>query len=245
MQRLGGSLRSRMRSRSSPHSCWPWSRPSALVPLDPGRSHGASRSCSPARRSSASTTATRSCGAGRRSRSSQSSSSMATMCALVAWLTGRRARRGPPRPPRDPLPLAWTSAVPLHSPRAVARALSLQLPPPERCLFIGDADAQRCSASSSPTAAAPRRTRRPHRPRHDRRVVERRQQPPKLATIRETRSEPSVHRAIVAPASAGADDVLDLLRTLNAIGVPGQPPSACLEVVGSLGRVRRPPRRYS
>ena len=51
--------------------------------------------------------------------------------------------------------------------------------------------------------------------------------------MRELARSLNVQRAIVAPDSAGADDVLDLLRTLNAIGIPVSILPRVLEVVGT------------
>ena len=63
---------------------------------------------------------------------------MATMCALVAWLTGGLVVAG--RLDRSETLLLWLSLLVLLAlARFAARAFSLRVTPPERCLFIGDA----------------------------------------------------------------------------------------------------------
>ncbi len=57
--------------------------------------------------------------------------------------------------------------------------------------------------------------------------------PSKLAEVRELAQALDVHRAIVAPRSADAGEVLDLVRTLKAVGVRVSVLPRLLEVVGS------------
>ena len=158
---------------------------------------------------------------------------MATMCALVAWLTGGLVVAGS-LDRRETLVLWVGLVVLLALARALARAIALQLAPPERCLFIGD-DA---GAKVIGGKLADRRGIRAELVGHiDLETIDTwtsdARSPSKLAKIRELAQSLDVHRAIVAPGAAGADDVLDLLRTLNAIGVPVSLRPRLLEVVGS------------
>jgi exopolysaccharide biosynthesis polyprenyl glycosylphosphotransferase len=157
----------------------------------------------------------------------------ATLCTLVAWLTGGLALGGALNR-HDALFLWLSLAALLIAGRAVARALALRVAPTERCLFIGDAklaDAIRpkltarggvkaemvaqidlvAAGSWSTDACSGQR----------------------LTEIRELSRGLDVHRAIVAPGSADAGEMLDLMRTLKAIGVRVSVLPRLLEVVGS------------
>jgi exopolysaccharide biosynthesis polyprenyl glycosylphosphotransferase len=158
---------------------------------------------------------------------------VATLCALVAWLTGGLIVSGELNR-REALFLWLTLAALLILARAVARAVALHAAPTERCLFIGDAElaeairpkltahggvkAEMVShldlddvGSWSTDACSARR----------------------LAEIRELAHTLDIHRAIVAPRSADAGEVLDLMRTLKAVGVRVSVLPRLLEVVGS------------
>jgi exopolysaccharide biosynthesis polyprenyl glycosylphosphotransferase len=158
---------------------------------------------------------------------------MATLCALVAWLAdgvivdGALGRGG--------ALLLWTSlTVLLVAARAFARALALRVAPAERCLFIGDdvsaaavrskltyhggikakmvAHLDLCKLASWSTESS---------------------SDERLGEIRNLARELDVHRAIVAPRSADAGEILDLVRTLKAVGVKVSILPRLLEVVGS------------
>jgi exopolysaccharide biosynthesis polyprenyl glycosylphosphotransferase len=158
---------------------------------------------------------------------------VATLCTLVAWLTGGLIVEGP-LDRREALFLWLSLTGLLMASRSVARAIALHVAPTERCLFIGDgglAEAIRpklgahsgvkaemvChldlddAGSWSTDACSGRR----------------------LEEIRELARELDVHRAIVAPGSADAGEMLDLMRTLKAIGVRVSVLPRLLEVVGS------------
>src|SRR5439155_22880325 len=57
--------------------------------------------------------------------------------------------------------------------------------------------------------------------------------PDKLAGVRKLAGDLDVHRAIVAPRSADAGEMLNLVRTLKAVGVRVSVLPRLLEVVGS------------
>ncbi len=158
---------------------------------------------------------------------------VATLCVLVAWLAGGLVVGGALNR-HEALFLWLTLAALLILARTVARALALHVAPTERCLFIGDAelaeairpkltghggvkaemvsqlDLDKVGPWSTDACSARR-----------------------LSEIRELARTLDVHRAIVAPRSADAGEMLDLMRTLKAIGVRVSVLPRLLEVVGS------------
>jgi exopolysaccharide biosynthesis polyprenyl glycosylphosphotransferase len=158
---------------------------------------------------------------------------VATLCALVAWLCGGLIVAGS-LDRHEALFLWLTLALLLMLARASARALALRMAPVERCLFIGDessartirskltghrgvkaklvahVDLEKLSSWSTDSCSVP-----------------------KLAEIRELAQTLDVHRAILAPRSADAGEMLDLVRTLKAVGVRVSVLPRLLEVVGS------------
>jgi exopolysaccharide biosynthesis polyprenyl glycosylphosphotransferase len=161
---------------------------------------------------------------------------VATLCALVAWLLGGLLVSG--TLDRHEALFLWLALIVLLMlSRAVARSLALRMAPTERCLFIGDeasANAIRGKlggpeGSSGVKAemvaqidldkAGPWSTDSFSGPR--------------LSEIRKLAQQLDVHRAIVAPRSADAGEMLDLVRTLKAVGVRVSVLPRLLEVVGS------------
>ncbi len=158
---------------------------------------------------------------------------VATLSALTTWLAGDLIVAGTLER-REALFLWLTLALLLMLTRAFARAVALRLAPVERCLFIGDAasakavrsklnghggvkaelvahlDLDKVAPWSTDACSAP-----------------------KLAEIRDLARTLDVHRAIVAPRSADAGEMLDLVRTLKAVGVRVSVLPRLLEVVGS------------
>jgi exopolysaccharide biosynthesis polyprenyl glycosylphosphotransferase len=158
---------------------------------------------------------------------------LATLFALLAWLTGDLLVRGP-LDRHEALFLWLTLAGLLLLARASARALALRIAPAERCLFIGDEvsagtirsklsghggvraevvahlDLDKASSWSTDSFSEAR-----------------------LAEIRDLAQTLDVHRAIIAPRSADAGEMLNLVRTLKAIGVRVSVLPRLLEVVGS------------
>ncbi len=158
---------------------------------------------------------------------------LATLCALVAWLTGGLLVHG--QLDRHEAIFLWLAlAVGLVLMRALARAVALRVSPAERCLFIGDevsAEAIRAKLSGHGGVNA--------------KVVAHldldKVEPwstdsfsePRLAEIRDLAQTLDVHRAIIAPRSADAGEMLNLVRTLKAVGVRVSVLPRLLEVVGS------------
>jgi exopolysaccharide biosynthesis polyprenyl glycosylphosphotransferase len=158
---------------------------------------------------------------------------LATLCALVAWLAGGLIVAG--TLDRHEALFLWLAlTLLLMLTRACARALALRVAPIERCLFIGDeSSARRIRAKLSG-----------HRGVKAELVAhvdlegvatwstddcsERR-----LAEIRDLVQTLDVHRAILAPQSTDASEMLDLVRTLKAVGVRVSVVPRLLEVVGS------------
>jgi exopolysaccharide biosynthesis polyprenyl glycosylphosphotransferase len=158
---------------------------------------------------------------------------LATLFALLAWLTGDLLVRGP-LDRHEALFLWLTLAGLLLLARASARAIALRVAPAERCLFIGDQvsaatirskltghggvraevvahlDLDKASSWSTDSFSEAR-----------------------LAEIRDLARTLDVHRAIIAPRSADAGEMLNLVRTLKAVGVRVSVLPRLLEVVGS------------
>ena len=158
---------------------------------------------------------------------------LATLCAMVAWLTGGLLVQG--QLDRHEALFLWLAlAGGLIIARALARKLALRVAPTERCLFIGDdlsaetirsklgghggvkaevvahLDLDRVAPWSTDTFSEAR-----------------------LAEIRDLAHTLDVHRAIIAPRSADAGEMLNLVRTLKAVGVRVSVLPRLLEVVGS------------
>ncbi len=158
---------------------------------------------------------------------------LATLCALVAWLAGGLIVNG--TLDRHEAMFLWPAlAVALVLARTGSRALALRLAPAERCLVIGDEisartigskltgnggiraevvahlDLDKAASWSTDTFSGAR-----------------------LAEIRDLARTLDVHRAIIAPRSADAGEMLNLVRTLKAVGVRVSVLPRLLEVVGS------------
>jgi exopolysaccharide biosynthesis polyprenyl glycosylphosphotransferase len=158
---------------------------------------------------------------------------LATLCALVAWLAGGLITHRP-LDRHEALFLWLALAGGLLSARAVSRALALRIAPSERCLFIGDEvsaetirskltghggvkaevvahlDLDKVGAWSTDSFSEAR-----------------------LAEIRDLTRTLDVHRAIIAPRSVDGGEMLNLVRTLKAVGVRVSVLPRLLEVVGS------------
>jgi exopolysaccharide biosynthesis polyprenyl glycosylphosphotransferase len=158
---------------------------------------------------------------------------VATLCALVAWLAGGLIVAG--TLDRHQALFLWLAlALLLVLMRTAARAVALRLAPAERCLFIGDAAAADTIRSKLSDHGGIKATFVAH--------VDLDEIAPwstdarsaaKVAEVRELARELDVQRAIVAPRSADAGEVLDLVRTLKAVGVRVSILPRLLEVVGS------------
>jgi exopolysaccharide biosynthesis polyprenyl glycosylphosphotransferase len=161
---------------------------------------------------------------------------LATLCTLVALLAGRLIVAGT-LDRKEALFLWVVLSGSLLLARATARGLALWIGPTERCLFIGDERSAEIVASKlsghggikakivahlNLDQVAPWSTDAFSAPR--------------LTEIRDLAQTLDVHRAIIAPGwSAGADanETLNLVRTLKAVGVRVSVLPRMLEVVGS------------
>jgi exopolysaccharide biosynthesis polyprenyl glycosylphosphotransferase len=158
---------------------------------------------------------------------------LATLCALIAWLTEGLLVRG--ALDRHEALFLWLAlGALLILLRTAARMIALRVSPVERCLFIGDeisAETIRAKLVGHGGVNA--------------KVVAHldldKVEPwstdsfsePRLAEIRDLAQTLDVHRAIIAPRSVDAGEMLNLVRTLKAVGVRVSVLPRLLEVVGS------------
>jgi exopolysaccharide biosynthesis polyprenyl glycosylphosphotransferase len=158
---------------------------------------------------------------------------LATLCTVVAWLTGGFIVHGA-LDRHEALVLWLTLAVFLVAARSLARIVSLQLAPAERCLFIGDEMSAETIRSKLACNGGVKAKVVAHldldkvAPWSSESFSE-----PRLAEIRDLAQTLDVHRAIIAPRSADAGEMLNLVRTLKAVGVRVSVLPRLLEVVGS------------
>ena len=157
---------------------------------------------------------------------------LATLCSLVIWLGHDLVVAGP-FGPLDALVLWATLTLTLPTLRALARALSLRLAPAERCFVIGDALtlqalAKRLAGSSGVNAEIVG-----HLELEDDNLVQEDVFAERLVVICQCLRELDAQRVIVAPRSADGEDVLDLVRTLRAIGTRVSFVPRVLEVLGT------------
>jgi exopolysaccharide biosynthesis polyprenyl glycosylphosphotransferase len=158
---------------------------------------------------------------------------LASLCVLVAWMAGGLIVAGPLD--RHEALFLWLALIALLvAMRTAARALALRIAPEERCLFIGDADAAATIRSKLAGRSGVRASMVAHLDfdkiapwSTDARSAS------KLAEVRELARKLDVQRAIVAPRGADAGEMLDLVRTLKAVGVRVSILPRLLEVVGS------------
>ncbi len=158
---------------------------------------------------------------------------LATLSALVAWLTGGLIVKG--QLDRHEAMFLWLAlAALLILARASSRAISLRIAPVERCLFIGDERSAETIRSKLTGHGGVKAKVVAHldldkvAPWSTDTFSESR-----LAEIRDLAQTLDVHRAIIAPRSADAGEMLNLVRTLKAVGVRVSVLPRLLEVVGS------------
>jgi len=158
---------------------------------------------------------------------------LATLSTLVAWLTGGLIVQG--RLDRHEALFLWLAlAGLLILARTVARFVALALAPAERCLFIGDELSAETIRSKLTGHGGVKAQVVAHldldkvAPWSTDTFSERR-----LAEIRDLARTLDVHRAIIAPRSVDAGEMLNLVRTLKAVGVRVSVLPRLLEVVGS------------
>ncbi len=159
---------------------------------------------------------------------------VATLGALVAWLAGGFVVEGTVLTRREALLLWLVLMLLLVFARSAARALALRAVPVERCLFIGDQASAKTVRSKLTGHGGVKAELVGHLDLDDVGTwsmstfsAER------LSEIRNLARTLNVHRAIVAPGSADGGEMLDLVRTLKAVGVRVSVLPRLLEVVGS------------
>lgn len=159
---------------------------------------------------------------------------MATLGALVAWLAGGFVIHTVILSRREALVLWLLLLVLLVLSRAGARALMLRALPAERCLFIGDDSAAKTIRAKLAGHGSVKAELVGH--------IDLEEvgswsvnafSPQRLSDVRDLARQLNVHRAIVAPTSADGGEMLDLVRTLKAVGVRVSVLPRLLEVVGS------------
>jgi len=158
---------------------------------------------------------------------------LATLCALVAWLADGLIVGGALT--RGGALLLWVAlTVLLIAARASARGIALRVAPAERCLFIGDVAGAKKIRAKLTDGGGVNATMVAHldfdktAPWSTNAFSAER-----LVEIRSLARTLDVHRAIVAPQGADAGEMLDLVRTLKAVGVRVSVLPRLLEVVGS------------
>jgi exopolysaccharide biosynthesis polyprenyl glycosylphosphotransferase len=158
---------------------------------------------------------------------------VATLCALVAWLSGGLLVAGA-LDRRESLFLWASLTLLLLLARTVARAIALRMTEAERCLFIGDPESAEAVVSRLGSHGGVKAELVAYvDPDKAGLWSDGAFSVPRLDEIRALAQQLDVHRAIVAPNSADGGDMLDLVRTLKAVGVRVSVLPRLLEVVGS------------
>jgi exopolysaccharide biosynthesis polyprenyl glycosylphosphotransferase len=159
---------------------------------------------------------------------------MATLGALVAWLAGDFVVKGSILNRHEALLLWLVLMFLLVLARSTARALALRIVPAERCLFIGDQSSAKTIRSKLAGHGGVKAELVGHLELDDVGIWSvSGLSAQRLAEIRNLAQTLNVHRAIVAPGSADGGEMLDLVRTLKAVGVRVSVVPRLLEVVGS------------
>jgi exopolysaccharide biosynthesis polyprenyl glycosylphosphotransferase len=159
---------------------------------------------------------------------------VATLGALLAWLAGGFVVHGAALSRREALILWALLLVLLVVLRAGARAIVLRSVPAERCLFIGDQASAATIRSKLSDHSGVNAEMVAHLQLDDARAWSAEGfSPQRLLEIRNLARTLDVHRAIVAPGSVDGGEMLDLVRTLKAVGVRVSVLPRLLEVVGS------------
>jgi exopolysaccharide biosynthesis polyprenyl glycosylphosphotransferase len=159
---------------------------------------------------------------------------LATLGALCSWLAGGYVVAGGTLNRPEALGLWALLAIFLILFRSAARSTALRLAPVERCLFIGD---KRIAATIRSKLSDPHGLKAKLVAAIDPADASRWSaagfSAPRLREIRELAAELDVQRAIVAPDSVDPEQMLDLVRTLGAVGVKVSVLPRLLEVVGT------------
>jgi exopolysaccharide biosynthesis polyprenyl glycosylphosphotransferase len=159
---------------------------------------------------------------------------MATLGALGAWLAGGFVIEGSTLGRREALLLWLALIVLLILARAGMRALVLRVTPAERCLLIGDQASARTIRSKLSGHSGVNADLVAHIALDDAaRWSAKTFSAQRLSEIRDLARSLDIHRAIIAPGGSDTGEMLDLVRTLKAIGVRVSVLPRLLEVVGS------------
>jgi exopolysaccharide biosynthesis polyprenyl glycosylphosphotransferase len=158
----------------------------------------------------------------------------ATLGALCAWLAGGFVVAGGTLDRTEAL-LLWAMLILfLTLARAGARAIALRSAPAERCLLIGDQGAANTIESKFGGHHGVKAELVAHiDPAEVATWSADAYSAPRLSEVRDLAQALDVQRAIVAPDSVEADQMLDLICTLEAVGVKVSVLPRLLEVVGS------------
>lgn len=158
---------------------------------------------------------------------------VATLCALVAWIAEKPLGYG--QLTRADVLFLWLAlATLLVVGRCAARALALRVAPVERCLFIGSPASEHTIRSRMINHGGVKAEIVAHVDLHE--IA------PwstdafshsKLREIRKLAKALDVHRAIVSPSISEAGEMLDLVRTLKAVGIRVSVVPRLLQVIGS------------
>jgi exopolysaccharide biosynthesis polyprenyl glycosylphosphotransferase len=158
---------------------------------------------------------------------------VATLCALVAWLAEKPLGYG--ELTRTDVLFLWLAlALLLVAGRCAARALALRVAPVERCLFIGNAASEHTIRSRMINHGGVKAEVVAHVDLHE--IAPWSAEAfshSKLREIRDLAKALDVHRAIVAPSNGEGGELLDLVRTLKAVGIRVSVVPRLLQVVGS------------
>jgi exopolysaccharide biosynthesis polyprenyl glycosylphosphotransferase len=158
---------------------------------------------------------------------------LATLSALMAWLAGGLLVRG--QLDRHEALFLWLAlAGLLILARTASRAIALRIAPAERCLVIGDEMSAKTITSKLSGHGGIRAEVVAHLDLDNTSSWSTDGfSGPRLAEIRDLAQTLDVHRAIIAPRSADAGEMLNVVRTLKAVGVRVSVLPRLLEVVGS------------
>jgi len=159
---------------------------------------------------------------------------VATLGALRAWLAGGFVVAGATLNRREALLLWLLLLILLVVVRSATRALVLRAVPAEHCLFIGDHESAATVRSKLSGHSGVKAEMVAHLDLDDVDAWSAEGfSPQRLSEIRDLARTLDVHRAIVVPGSVDAGEMLDLVRTLKAVGVRVSVLPRLLEVVGS------------
>jgi exopolysaccharide biosynthesis polyprenyl glycosylphosphotransferase len=159
---------------------------------------------------------------------------VATLGALLAWLAGGFVVEGTTLTRHEALLLWMVLLVFLVVVRCATRALVLRVVPAERCLFIGDGASAETIRSKLSGHRGVKAEMVAHLDLNDVDAWSAESfSTQRLSEINNLAQTLHVHRAIVAPGSVDAGEMLNLVRTLKAVGVKVSVLPRLLEVVGS------------